>query len=82
MKSLRDNINDYYSLNGNICGGNLHIVLDDDNLRDSDILFCKEECLKDNDLFGIALCDNLLKIPFEDRERELDKSLTPSLLKD
>lgn len=30
----------YYALEGNICGGNLHIVLDDENLEDNHLQWC------------------------------------------
>lgn len=43
-------------------GGNLHNVLDDGNVDDSNILWCKEKCESENDTFGIFICDLLLSI--------------------
>jgi len=33
--------------------GNLHIIVDDGNVRDSDILYCLRDCLQKGDLIGI-----------------------------
>lgn len=58
---------DYYKIPGNGAGGKLHIVLDDDNLDDSSIFFCKEKCVEASDNFGLEICDLLLSIPLERR---------------
>lgn len=52
----------YYRKPGNSVGGNLHIVLDDDNILDSDILFCRRQAEEANDVDGVALADVLLQL--------------------
>lgn len=46
-------IKDYYK--NNPSGGNCHIVLDDYNVRDSDIKFCMNECINNNDVDGLTI---------------------------
>ncbi len=50
----------FYQKEGNGCGGNLHIVLDDGNIEDEHILFCLRQCEAKSDTDGIILC-NLLQ---------------------
>ena len=52
----------YCGLPGNGCGGNLHIVLDDKNVRDSDVQFCLVQCEEKEDLEGAELCSLLLRM--------------------
>jgi hypothetical protein len=47
----------------NIAGGVLHIVVDDYNLGDWSISYCRELAEKANDADAIAICDALLAIP-------------------
>lgn len=51
----------YYEELGNLVGGNLHIVLDDGNIEHSFIIWCKAECKKNQDSFGVFLADVLLE---------------------
>lgn len=53
---------EYYALPGNLVGGNLHIVLDDGNVKNSDVEFCINKCREYNDLKGIVLCELLLRM--------------------
>lgn len=52
-------------------GGPLHILLDDNNLRDEDITFCLEQCLespeKPESVLGIHICYEYLKMSMRDR---------------
>lgn len=53
-------------------GGPLHIVLDDFNLEDRDIVFCQKESIpKEADIVVKTLCEKcaelLLKVPYEER---------------
>ena len=52
-------------------GGPLHILLDDDNLRDDDIMFCLEQCLKTiekpGSVLGVHICHEYLKMPMRER---------------
>lgn len=73
MKTLLEYCKCLYQLEGCSCGGNLHILLDDDNIETDDILFCLNECIthpedEDSDL-GILICKEYLKL--SDKEREL-----------
>lgn len=52
---------DYYeSKPGNGAGGSLHIVLDDGNVEDSSVTFCRKWAVDNNDPMGVALCDVLI----------------------
>lgn len=57
----------FYELPGNSCGGALHIVLDDGNIEDDCIEFCRRHCETQSDGFGVLLCDALLALT--ERER-------------
>lgn len=52
----------YYSLPNNGAGGNLHIVLEDANVKDNDVLYCIEAAEKDGDLCGSLLGKILLRM--------------------
>lgn len=52
----------YYAKPGNGAGGNLHIVLDDYNVRDDDVQFCLDLAEQFNDEDGAALAKLLLKM--------------------
>lgn len=69
---IRGMIDTYYNKEGNICGGNLHVVLDDGNYNPSSIEFCRKEAEKDNDADGVLLC--LVLALFT--EEELEEMLT------
>ena len=69
---LKEFIQFYYKELGNISGGYLHIALDDGNLSFSDIEFCIEECLKNNDSFGFFLGNLMLKFTEEELEAMYD----------
>jgi len=52
--------NTLYSQDGCSCGGPLHIILDDCNIRDSDIEFCRDR-IKDDEYTPIReLCVSIL----------------------
>lgn len=57
----------YYALPGNICGGNLHIVLDDDNVEDGHLMFCLKECVNNSDGYGVMLCGTMLRMTEAER---------------
>ena len=60
----------YYSVNPT--GGNLHIVFEDGNVRDSDLDFCEIECRKEGDWLGLQLLEWLrMFISEDDRWAEL-----------
>ena len=51
---------DYYNLEGNLNGGNFHIVLEDNNIEKKHIQFCINVCKLTNDLPGLELGELLL----------------------
>lgn len=55
-------IKDYYAKPLNGVGGSLHIVLDDGNLENGDVEFCREWAIEHNDEDGIKLADLLLQM--------------------
>lgn len=65
LQNIIDLIKPYYDENSS--GGNLHIVLDDGNLENSDIDFCIKECLVNNDTAGLKICRELVKMSLDVR---------------
>lgn len=53
----------------NLCGGNLHIVLEDGNVHDDHIKFCRNQCILNEDKDGIELCDLLLRMSWTQRTK-------------
>jgi hypothetical protein len=62
-------VNHYYSLPNNCAGGNLHIVVDDGNVEDDDIEYCKEQADRKGDKEGVAIAKLLIKMSKKDREK-------------
>lgn len=62
-------VREYYSKPGNGAGGSLHIVLDDGNLKDEDILFCREWAKKEKDEDGVVLADLILSLSKTQRRK-------------
>ena len=52
----------------NLAGGNFHIVFDDGNLEDQDILFCIEQAQNEDDILGITLGYLFLSLSYRQRE--------------
>lgn len=46
----------YKQLPGNGVGGNLHVYLDDGNTEAGHVLWCLEECIKEQDYLGEGIC--------------------------
>lgn len=59
----------YYEVMDNPTGGNLHIVLDDGNLEDGHITFCRDQASAAKDYVGEALASMLLDLSEEEREQ-------------
>lgn len=59
----------YYFQEGNSVGGNLHIILNDGNIENSDIQYCLKLCKEKNDLLGIELSELLLKASKTQRKK-------------
>lgn len=73
---MRGLIASYYKLEGNICGGSLHVVLDDGNLETRSVQHCLEYATKQNDADGAFLADLLLR--FTEAERAEMLGIDPS----
>lgn len=58
----------YYEAFDNPTGGSLHVVLDDGNMRDSDLRFCIKCAARENDYLGVAIGKLLQELPEEYRE--------------
>lgn len=65
--TLEDMIAQYYSKDGNGTGGNLHVVLDDGNVNDLHIDFCRNQCALNGDVDGLAILDVIAAMPEKDR---------------
>lgn len=63
LNSLRDI---FYEMPGCSCGGALHILLDDGNIRDTDIVFCYKELHKEKyssqRAVGLAILHELIML--------------------
>lgn len=62
-------VKEYYSKPGNGAGGSLHIVLDDFNVRDSDVLFCLNYAKERNDTDGVSIAELLIKMSKTQRKK-------------
>jgi hypothetical protein len=52
----------YHQQPGNEVWGSLHIVLDDGNIRRSDVEFCRDAANERGDIEGVALAELLLSM--------------------
>ncbi|TCG09342.1 hypothetical protein BZM27_05945 [Paraburkholderia steynii] len=64
---LRMMVAAFYELPGNCVGGCLRIVLDDDNLEDHHVRWCREEAQKRNDQDAMFMCDVLMLYTEDER---------------
>jgi hypothetical protein len=55
-------IRSYTKKDGNQVGGNLHMVLSDKNINDSDIEFCRKQAEDVGDAEGVELAELLLAL--------------------
>ena len=60
-------VQEYYK--DHLTGGSLHIVLDDGNVRDSDVMFCLELAKQRDDTKGIELANLLLRMSTTQRRK-------------
>ena len=71
FKIVADMIHILYSLDGCTCGGNCHIVTDDNNIRNSDLEFVIKYCDENKDSIDCELsrtiCEILLQMTIEQR---------------
>ena len=59
----------YLDTEGNSAGGSLHIVLDDGNVSDGDVLFCIEYAKERCDKAGVELAEILLRMSKTQRKK-------------
>ena len=62
---LIEKCKELYSLHSG--GGNLHIVLDDENIANHHIIFCLNESVKEKDWLCVEICNELLQMSYKDR---------------
>lgn len=71
LDTIREYIGCLYNLEDCCTGGILHILLDDNNYDDDDILYCLNECIKnpgkEESVIGKVICEEYLKMPMEQR---------------
>lgn len=65
---MRGIIEAFYQQPGNGAGGSLHIVLDDLNVEDSHVDWCREYAAKNGDHDGVFLAELLLQYTDDERE--------------
>lgn len=58
----------YYAKPGNGAGGCLHLVLDDGNIQDNHVEFCRDYARQENDDDGVILATSLLKMSLDQRK--------------
>jgi len=68
----------YYAKPGNRVGGNLHIVLDDGNMEDQHIEWCRQLAQNAGDVDGVALADKLLALTRTQRRKIRSAELYPT----
>ncbi len=62
-------VHDYYAKPGNGQGGSLHIVLDDGNVDDGNVVFCRQWAVDHHDPDGVRLADLLLRMSTTQRRK-------------
>lgn len=75
FEQLREDCKNFYKFDGCGSGGPLHILLDDDNFHDSDIVFCMGACLDKEDYkvtdeaaaLGLIICAKYAKLSMPER---------------
>ena len=66
--NLLNKIYNYYQYH--VAGGNLHIVLDDGNLEDKNIIWCLNNPIKENnDMAAKEIAEMLLQLSYNKRKK-------------
>jgi hypothetical protein len=63
----------YYAKPGNGAGGNLHIILDDGNVKDDNVKFCLTQAREAGDKDGVRLAELLLRTSKTQRRKIGDR---------
>jgi hypothetical protein len=69
VPDVLDIVNAYYAQRGNEAGGNLHIVLDDGNVRDGDVAFCLGWAIEKRDKEGEHLAQLIERMSTTQRRK-------------
>ena len=64
----------YYEVPGNGVGGNLHIVLDDFNIKDYHIKYCLKQCKETGDSAGEELANMLMQMSPSQRRKVVTRT--------
>ena len=71
LETIAEYIRCLYNLDGCCTGGLLHVLLDDDNYDDKNILLCLKKCLlnpeKEESKIGQLICEEYLKLTIQQR---------------
>ena len=59
----------YYARPGNGAGGNLHVVLDDGNIKLKDVQYCFDYCIDQMDWAGARIMVMMLRMSRSQRRR-------------
>ena len=59
----------YYARPGNEAGGNLHVVLDDGNIKLKDVQWCFDRCMSQYDWAGARIMVMMLRMSRSQRRR-------------
>ena len=62
-------VRDYYRQFGNALGGNLHLVFEDQNIRDVDLEFCKQMAERSGDESGAEIAALMLQMSKTQRRK-------------
>lgn len=68
VRITRELIGRFYEKKENVCGGVLHIVTDDHNIRDGDIEFCIERAKEKRDGDALRIANNMMLMTIEERK--------------
>lgn len=69
QQAISDEIKAFYKIPGNEVGGNLHIVLDDHNLKAQHLKWCIGKAKREGDEVGVKLASKLLGLSMTQRRK-------------
>ena len=75
LSRIKEAISEFSDKDENINGGNLHIILEDGNVKDSDVEYCIKVCMEKRDWDGLSLAAQLMTIT--PLQRDIVTSNTP-----
>ncbi len=72
MAAVAGLIEHYWQKPENICGGRLHLVLDDGNIEDHHISSCMDYAQENSDADGVRICRLLKKLSVKQRKEVIE----------